>query len=436
MEIRVLTWSDLKRGEQEILIRRSESDILERIPGVTKIIEDVRRSGDIAVRDYTRQFDRVDLANIPLRVHDDEITRAESRLPAPVRDALDYAIENVRRMHAHQLPGTLEMVQIRPGILAGERARPIPSVGLYIPRGRGSFPSMLYMLAVPAQVAGVGRVCVSTPPGEGGEVDAACLYAARRCGVHEVYRVGGPQAIAAFAYGTAEMPAVDKIVCPGSAYISAAKRVVAVDIDVGPPAGPTESMIIADKHADPWKVALDLTIEAEHGADSSAILVTPSLPVAEAVAAIVPDLVRELPEPRRGFVEAVFGNYGAIIVSRDVREAVDIVNSFGPEHLQIQTEDPWEIVPLVEHAGEILLGSHSPFSAANYATGANAVLPTGGRARTYSPVSVRDFIKYSSIVQVTKEGFGELEPHVVALADYEGFPAHAAAFRRRQREQH
>jgi len=190
-------------------------------------------------------------------------------------------------------------------------------------------------------------------------------------------------------------------------------------------------MIIADRDADPFKVAIDLIIEAEHGADSSAILVTPSLAVAEAVAAILPELVAELPEPRRSFVTEVFQGYGAILTCGDMQEAADIVNEFAPEHLQIQTQNPWETLSLIEHAGEILLGDTTPFSVANYLAGANAVLPTGGKAATYSSVSVRDFVKYSSVVHVTASGLEEAAGHVVALADYEGFPAHAGALRKR-----
>ncbi|WP_455382302.1 histidinol dehydrogenase, partial [Salinispira pacifica] len=352
-------------------------------------------------------------------------------LDPAVRSALDYAIENVTRFHEVQLPHGIALNEVRAGILAGERARPIDSAGLYVPRGRGSFPSMLYMLAVPARSAGVREVAVATPPGPNGEVDPACLYAASKCGVDRIYRVGGPQAIAALAFGTAEIGRVAKIVGPGSAYVAAAKRLVSTVVDVGLPAGPSESMIIADREADPYKVAVDLIIEAEHGADSSAILVTPSRPVAEAVATILPELIAALPEPRRGFVTEVFSHYGALFLCGSIEEAAEIVNRFAPEHLQIQTVNPWETLALIENAGEILLGDTTPFSVANYLAGANAVLPTGGRARTYSAVSVRDFIKYSSVVHVTEAGLAEASDHVIALADYEGFPAHAGAMRSR-----
>jgi histidinol dehydrogenase len=290
---------------------------------------------------------------------------------------------------------------------------------------------MLYMLAVPARVAGVEHVAVVTPPLEDGSVDPACLYAARLCGVDRVYRIGGAHAIAALAYGTESVEAVSKIVGPGSSYVAAAKREVAGVVDTGLPAGPTESIVLADGNADPWKVSLDLMVEAEHGSDSQALLVTPSLPLAEAVREVIPELAAQTPEPRRGFLEDVFSGYGGIIKSDSMEEAAEIVNAFAPEHLQIQTREPYETLGLIRHAGEILLGEHSVFSLANYATGANAVLPTGGTARTWSPVSVRDFTKRSSVVHVTEAGYETLRDRVIALADYEGFYTHAQALRRR-----
>lgn len=290
---------------------------------------------------------------------------------------------------------------------------------------------MLYMLAVPARVAGVEHVSVVTPPNSDGSVDPACLYAARYCGVNTVYRVGGAHAIAALAYGTESVKAVSKLVGPGSSYVAAAKREVAGAVDTGLPAGPTESIILADRYADPWKVSLDLMVEAEHGSDSQALLITPSRPLAEAVMEVLPELTAEAPEPRRSFLEDVFAGYGGVILSSSMEEGAEIVNAFAPEHLQIHTREPYDTLGLIRHAGEILLGEHSVFSLANYATGANAVLPTGGNARTWSPVSVRAFMKYSSVVHVTSAGYHNLRDHVIVLADYEGFHAHAQALRRR-----
>jgi len=305
------------------------------------------------------------------------------------------------------------------------------SVGLYVPRGRGSFPSMLYMLAVPARIAGVHRVAIATPPGPDGRIDAACLYAARKCGVDEIYRVGGAQAIAAFAYGTESIARVTKIVGPGSAYVAAAKRVVRDIVDVGLPAGPSESMIVADSQADANSVSRDMLIEAEHGADSQALLVTTSDELASEVSAMLPQLIARTPEPRRGFLESVFSGYGGVLIAQDLQEAAEIVNDIAPEHLQLRLADPDPFVEGIENAGEILIGPYSPFSLANYAVGPNAVLPTGGGARVHSGVSVHDFLKRIAVMSVSKEGYAEVAPHVIRLADYEGFYWHAEALRDR-----
>lgn len=366
-----------------------------------------------------------------MRVSEEEFAKARASLSAEVRAALEYAVENVRRFHEHQRPQGLLLTETRPGVYAGERAGAIRSVGLYVPRGRGSFPSMLYMLAVPAVIAGVKRICIATPPNPDGSADRACLYAASLCGVDEVYRVGGAQAVAAFAYGTESVPRVAKIIGPGSRYVSAAQRLVAADVEVGLGAGPTESIILADGGADPRTVALDLLIEAEHGTDSSALLVTDSPALAAEVGVHAAKLLEGVPEPRKGFVEAVMNGYGGILLFADLGKAIDFVNEFAPEHLQIRTESPFETLSAIENAGEILLGGDTPFSAANYCMGANAILPTGGKAHTSSPVSVRDFQKYSSVLFLTPEGYGSLAAHVTALADYEGFYTHALAIRER-----
>lgn len=431
MNIRFLRWAELSEDERRGILARSEQDIESVRTGVREITDDVRVRGDAALRDYTGRFDGVDISNRPIAVTAAELEAAASRISAQVREALEFAIDNVFRVHEAQLERGLHTVEVRPGIYAGERATAIPSAGLYVPHGRGSFPSMLYMLAVPARVAGVEHIAVATPPNDDGGVDPACLYAANYCGVETVYRVGGAQAIAAFAHGTDSVRPVTKVVGPGSRYVAAAKREVAGIIDTGLPAGPTESIVLADGHADPWKVSLDLMVEAEHGSDSQALLVTPSLPLAEAVAEVLPELTAQTPEPRRSFLEDVFSGYGGIIRAESMEEAAEIVNAFAPEHLQVHAREPYDILALIRHAGEILLGEHSVFSLANYATGANAVLPTGGNARTWSPVSVRDFVKYSSVVHVTAGGYETLRDHVIALADYEGFHSHAQALRRR-----
>ncbi len=431
MKIQVRRWESISPEEKARFFRRSETDIAGVMESVRAVVETVRTRGDAGLKELTLKLDGVDISNVQLRVSGEEFDEAEAVISADVRKALEYAIENVRKFHRTQKPEGMIMQQVRPGILAGERATPIDSAGLYVPKGRGSFPSMLYMLALPAVIAGVPRVCIATPPGEGGRVDPACLAAARMCGVDEIYRIGGAQAIAAFAYGTESIEPVVKIQGPGSMYVAAAKRIVSRIVDVGMPAGPSESIVLADGTADPKLTALDLLIEAEHGSDSSAVLLTPSKKLAESVAGLLPDMIAELPEPRRRFVSDVLSGYGGIFVTGTMDEAAGIVNEFAPEHLLILAEDPFELLPLIRNAGEILLGSSTPFSVANYAAGANAVLPTGGAAKSYSAVSVRDFVKYSSVVYASQSGYKEMKPHVVALAEYEGFVTHADALKKR-----
>ena len=435
MQITIHKWSDLDGAARSRLLSRSEQKIEALVGTVSQIVHAVRMRGDEALRDFTARFDEADLGDLPLRVTPAEFEEGVGNVPHDVRSAIDYAIENVRRTHERQRPPTFQMEETRPGIRTGERAIPLQSVGLYVPRGRGSFPSMLYMLALPARIAGVDRVAVATPPDQHGKIDAACLYAARACGVQEVYRVGGAQAVAAFAYGTESIPRVDKIVGPGSAYVAAAKRVVRDVVDVGIPAGPSESMIVADSHSDAMTVSRDLLIEAEHGADSQALLVTTNHELAAQVAADLPDLIAGTPEPRRAFLTAVFREYGGVIIANDLTEAANIVNEFAPEHLQLRLADPEPFIDQIRNAGEILLGPHTPFSLANYAVGPNAVLPTGGGARVHSGVSVNDFVKRVAVMQVTAEGYAEIAPHVIRLADYEGFYWHAQALRDRDTNQ-
>src|SRR2546430_12433669 len=283
------------------LLRRAEIQIDELIERVRPIIQDVRQRGDQALIEFTARFDRVQLTPDRLRVSRAEIERAYQMLDTAVRGAIEHAIRNVRTFHERQMPHEQWFTQVAPGVMAGEKITPISSVGLYVPRGKGAFPSVMYMLATPASIAGVPRIVVCTPPGPGGEVDPASLVAAGLCGVHEIYRVGGAQAIAAMAYGTASIARVRKITGPGSGYIAAAKRLLYGMVDVGLPAGPSEAITLADADADAELVARDLLIEAEHGPDSSSLLVTDSRTQAEAVVALLPVKMAALPEWRRAF---------------------------------------------------------------------------------------------------------------------------------------
>jgi histidinol dehydrogenase len=432
MDVFVSRWKDLGAADRARLLARSGRDVGDAVEAVRPILEGVRVRGDAALVEYSRTFDHADIAGLPLRVAEPEIDEAERSLPAVVRDAIRACVDNVRRCHEAQLPGPMTLAEIRPGVYAGERAGPVPSVGLYVPRGRGSFPSSAYMMTVPASVAGVPRIVVVSPPDAAGRCDPATLFTARLCGADEIYRVGGVQALAALAWGTASIAPVVKLLGPGSRWVTAAKRLLAGVVDTGIPAGPTESAIIADAAADPVRLALDLLIEAEHGSDSQALLLTPSEPLAREVARLLPAYLAKLSEPRRTYAADTLAGYGGIVVTADIAEAARIVDELAPEHLQIATAEPLGTLSLVHHAGEILLGQHTPFSLANYAIGANAVLPTGGAAKTWSALSVRDFLKWTSVAWVTGDGYDSLRDQAVTLADYEGFPAHALALRERK----
>ncbi|TMC16490.1 MAG: histidinol dehydrogenase [Chloroflexi bacterium] len=412
------------------LLRRAEIQIDELIERVRPIIQEVRQRGDQALIEFTARFDRVQLTPDRLRVSREEIEQAYQMLDTSVLGAIEHAIRNVRTFHERQMPHKQWFTQVAPGVMAGEKITPVTSVGLYVPRGKGAFPSVMYMLATPASIAGVPRIVVCTPPGPRGEVDPASLVAADLCGVHEIYRVGGAQAIAALAYGTASIARVHKITGPGSGFVSAAKRLLYGTVDVGLPAGPSESITLADATANPELLARDLLIEAEHGPDSSSLLVTDSRTLAEAVMPLLPDKMAALPEWRQAFCRTVFEapeGTGGIVLTSSMREAVDFVNEYAPEHLEVQVREPFALLPELKNAGEILLGPHTPFCMGNYSVGTNAVLPTGGFAHTYSCTSVYDFLKRTGLAYLTQEGYASLSETTRRLAEFEGFPAHANA---------
>ena len=412
------------------LLRRAEIQIDELIERVRPIVQSVRERGDEALIEFTARFDHVQLTADRLPVGREEIERAYQLLDTPVREAIEHAIRNVRTFHERQMPHEQWFTQVAPGVMAGEKITPISSVGLYVPRGKGAFPSVMYMLATPARIVGVPRIVVCTPPGPDGDVDPASLVAADLCGVHEIYRVGGAQAIAALAYGTASIARVRKITGPGSGYVSAAKRLLYGTVDVGLPAGPSEAILLADASADPELVARDLLIEAEHGPDSSSLLVTDSRTLAEAVMALLPAKMAALPEWRQAFCRTVFEaaeGTGGIVLAANMREAVDFVNEYAPEHLEVQVRELFALLPELKNAGEILIGPHTPFCTGNYSLGTNAILPTGGFAHTYSCTSVYDFLKRTGLAYLTAEGYASLSEMTRRLAEFEGFPAHANA---------
>jgi histidinol dehydrogenase len=422
------TLSDLDTEERARLLERvQQADPGEAGEVVQEIVAAVRDSGDAAVLDYTRRFDGANLADTGLSVTPEEFDSAEQELDADVKQAIEYAVQNIRTHHEAQKPTAEWTKEIRPGITSGERWTPIASAGLYVPRGKGSFPSVMAMLGVPAAVAGVPKVVVCTPPGPDGAVDPGCLYAARLIGIDTIYRVGGAQAIAALAYGTESIPRVEKIVGPGNRYVTLAKKLVYGQVDPGLPAGPSESIVLCDDSADPEIAARELLVEAEHGPDSAALLVTSSTELADAVEQRIPGLATALPDWRREFVETVLSGYGGIVVTETLDDAIAFSNDYAPEHLHVIAREPFEVLSRLTHAGEVLLGANTSIAFGNYAIGLNAILPTGGFARGYSCVGVPDFMKRSSFAHVTDDGVDELSRTASTLARYEGFPAHADA---------
>ncbi|GAC1360885.1 MAG: histidinol dehydrogenase [Ktedonobacteraceae bacterium] len=422
--------ASLDAAQRTRLLRRAELAIDDLLDYVRPIVRAVRDRGDEALIEFMERFDHVQLTPDRLRVSQAEIERAHSLLARDVHRAIEHAISNVRAFHERQMPHEQWFTQIAPGVLAGEKITPISSVALYVPRGKGAFPSVMYMLATPANIAGVPRVVVCTPPAPNGDVDPASLVAADLCGVHEIYRIGGPHAIAALAYGTHTIARVHKITGPGNPYVSAAKRLLYGTLDVGLPAGPSEGILLADESADPELVARDILIESEHGPESSSLLVTDSRALIEAVRTLLPAKIAALPEPRQSFSRAGFESEkgtGGLILAPDMRAAVEFVNEYAPEHLELHVREPFALLPDLKNAGEILIGPYTPTVMGNYSLGTNAILPTGGFAHTFSCTSVFDFLKRTGLGYLTREGYEYLQGTTHTLAEFEDFPAHASA---------
>lgn len=425
-------WKDLSDKEKQVILKRAEQDITQQMTVAKEISDEIRSSGDKAVLKYTEKFDKVKLTAQGMKVTKEEIEAGYARLDEKTREAIEYAAKNIKDFHEKQMPEEMWFTNVDKGLMVGEKTTPIVDVCLYVPRGKGSFPSVLLMLGVPAVVAGVKKIVVVTPPNEEGNCDDALLAAAKIIGISEIYKVGGIQAVSAVAFGTETIPKCHKIIGPGNSYATAAKRVLANYIDTGLPAGPSECIILADEKADPHKVALDVMIEAEHGPDSAALLVTHSKELAEKVVPIVSEQLEKLSDKRRGFIETNFSLYGGIILTDSLEESIDFVNEYAPEHMEVMTENPFAVLEEIKNAGEILLGDYTPVTLCNFVLGPNAILPTGGFAKTYSSVSVMDFLKRSSVGYATKEGFERIREHAYNFASVEGFETHALAVKERK----
>lgn len=424
--------AELSEEKKKFIMKRAELDISEQMKLAKEVSDDIRKRGDEAVLEYTAKFDRVTLERDRIKVRPEEIEAGYARLDAKTREAIEYAAGNIHNFHEKQLPEEMWFTEVDKGLLVGEKTTPIVDVCLYVPRGKGSFPSVMLMLGVPAKVAGVEKIVVVTPPNEKGGVDDAILAAAKIIGITEIYKVGGIQAVASVAYGTETIPKCHKIIGPGNSYATAAKRVLANYIDAGLPAGPSEAIILADEKADPEKVALDWMIEAEHGPDSASLLVTHSPELVEKVIPIVERQLEKISDKRREFVTVNFSTYGGVIITGSLEESIEFVNEYAPEHMEVMTEKPFEVLPKIKNAGEILLGDYTPVTLCNFVLGPNAILPTGQFAKTYSSVSVFDFLKRSSVGYASKAGFEMVRDYAYRIAKAEGFDTHGLAVKERK----
>jgi histidinol dehydrogenase len=434
--MRVIRWAEIEPETRAGLLARGVATIFDESlrASVGQIIEDVRTGGDAAVVRALARFDRVTVEPSGLRITDEEFERAEASVGEDVRDALRLGIANIRAFNEHLTREREWRIELAPGVVVGEKATPIASAGLFVPSGKGSFPSVLVQIGTPAVVAGVPEIAVVTPPVPGGDgsVDPAVLCVARELGIANVFRANGPAGVAALAFGTETFPRVRKILGPGSPPVQAAQIACQLyGVHTQMLLGPSESLIIADDSADIALLAADLLNEAEHGPDSSSLLVTDSDEVVEAVQ---PELARQLemlPEPRRGYARTALGQNGGALLVADLDEAAAVANIYAPEHMQIVARDEDRVLAAIDHAGEILLGQSTPVSAANYTIGVPAALPTGGYARVTSGVTAEAFLKKASIAKTSPEALAEMAPAILALAEHEGFPAHAAAVRAR-----
>lgn len=428
-DVTVVKLADLSAEGRAALLRRSESDLSGFFDKVRPIIAAVKAEGDVALARLGRELDgAAGLTTATLQATEAEFDEAFALLDPDLIETIRYAIANIRSFHEEQLPEPMFLKEIRPGAFAGDRFTPLRSVALYVPRGKGSFPSVTMMTAVPAVLAGVRDVAIFTPPTADGKVDAATLVAARLAGVNTVYKVGGAQAVAAAAFGTQTVKKAIKIVGPGSPFVVAAKRLLSDVIDPGLPAGPSECIIFNDGTVHGGLAALDLLIEAEHGPDSSAWLVTTSPTVVQQALEALPAHWAQMTPQRQAFSQTVLGGRsGGIILAPSLAEAYAFINDYAPEHLEVLSTQPFEHLGELTEAAEILLGAHTPVTVANFCLGPNNVLPTSAGARSHGPLSVSDFMKRSSIGYVTAKAWPELSAHARKLADYEGFPAHANA---------
>ena len=413
---------DTKKDILSKLLKRSPNQYTEYESTVNEIIEKVRSDRDNALFEYTKKFDGCDISAFNIRVTEDEIQEAMQSVEPGLLEIMKRSAARIRCFHEKQLRQSF--FDTKPdGSILGQRISAIEKAGVYVPGGKAAYPSSTLMNVIPAKVAGVDRIVMTTPPGKDGRVNPVILAAAHIAGVDEIYKVGGAQAIAALAFGTQSIPKVDKIVGPGNIFVALAKKAVYGHVSIDSVAGPSEILVLADESANPRYVAADLLSQAEHDELASAILVTDSPSLAEQVKEEIDAFLLKL--SRREIIEKSLDNYGFMLIAENMSEACEAVNEIASEHLEIITKNPWETMTHIRNAGAIFLGEYSSEPLGDYMAGPNHVLPTNGTARFFSPLSVDDFIKKSSIISFSREALKPLAEDIQAFAKAEGLTAHA-----------
>ena len=417
---------DAVDGLLDNLLKRSPNNYGQYTDAVNEIVGTVKKDGDAAVFEYTKKFDGADITTENFIVSDAEIKEAYAVVSADVLEVIRKAIVNIRTYHEKQKQYSWFDSQPN-GTILGQKVTPLTRVGVYVPGGKAAYPSSVLMNILPAKVAGVEQIVMVTPPGKDGKVNPGTLVAAKEAGADVVYKVGGAQAIAALAFGTESIPKVDKIVGPGNIFVALAKKAVYGYVSIDSIAGPSEILVIADETTNPRYVAADLLSQAEHDELASAILVTTSESLADQVSEEVDAFVEKL--SRRTILEKSLENYGYILIAEDLNGAVDIANAIASEHLEIVTKNPFEVMTQIKNAGAIFLGEYSSEPLGDYFAGPNHVLPTNGTAKFFSPLSVDDFIKKSSIIYYSRQALEPVKDEIIKFAESESLTAHANSIR-------
>lgn len=420
-----ITTIDLDSADWGRFVRRNAAPDPDVVRRAAAIVADVAQHGDEALARYADRFGGA-LSGGRVRVPDELISGAADRLPPALRTALETAIENIATVHERQRPRP-DVVEPVAGVTVERVWTPVSAVGVYVPGGRAAYPSSLLMGVVPARIAGVPGIAVATPAAPDGTVDPTVLATADLLGIDRLYAMGGAQAVGALAYGTESVAPVDTIVGPGGPWVTAAKLAVMGVCGIDVPAGPSEAVVVADESADPRVVAADVMCQAEHGEESAVVLVTTRASLAEAVVGEITTALDEL--ERRDIITSALADHGLVAIASDIEQACAFANAWAPEHLSVHTDSPRTHADRIPNAGSVFVGHWTPEAAGDYATGANHVLPTGGLARAYGPLSVDDFGSWRQIQTASRSGLAELAPTVMAIAEAEGFTAHARTVR-------